>query len=468
MATTRIIPMHLNKGKSIKRCISERLDYGENPDKTENGFANIGSVYNAPKEIVEIIQSLPREAEQGRQNGAPSMDDINDVPVDEQGEISIPQETVINQTDAILGEKIYEVIPVKPVEDCTGVDDMSPKQAVVNNVATKIAETLHDSIWSTQARQNYNLTQTAQIEQEREHKLQEAQQNFNKEVEAKTQQLVAEAAQQAVVELETKKEEQRKRSIDGDIREHLRGFARTIPSFIMAYGDEKLCLQNFDTYPTEEVFKEVTSISVEQFRVEQFRMLRDVCEYPDPETGEIKEYPGGVFDGAVFDASVQEFMAKKRDLANYFAETSDEDIFDYIPPQKTNQIFTPKKVVQMMVDQLVETDPHIFESPDKTFVDFYMKSGLYITEIVKRLYRNKVLQSLIPDDHECVKHILECQVFGFAPTQIIYDTTMSYTFGFDETANSISRRNFFCEDTLGWAQRGELQKLLNAKLGDRA
>lgn len=474
-------------------------------------FANIGSVYNAPKEIVEIIQSLPREAEQGRQNGAPTMDDINDVPVDEQGEISIPPETVINKTDAIFGEKIYEVIPVKHVEAYTEVDNMSAEQAVVNNVATKIAEMLHDGLRGTQVKQDYNLTQTAakkieekltkeaaaelqrvadnftqqkriiaaetekqlreaqtaaqtaQIEQEREQKLQEAQQDFNQKVEVKTQQLVAEAAQKVVTELETKKEEQKKRSIDGDIREHLRGFARTIPSFIMAYGDEKLCLQNFDTYPTEEVFKEVTSISVEQFR-----MLRDGCEYLDPETGEIKEYPGGVFDGAVFDASVQEFMAKKRDLANYFAETSDEDIFDYIPPQKTNQIFTPKKVVQMMVDQLVETDPHIFESPDKTFVDFYMKSGLYITEIVKRLYRNKVLQSLIPDDHERVKHILECQVFGFAPTQIIYDITMSYIFGFDEAAKSISRRNFFCEDTLGWAQRGELQKLVNEKLGDRA
>ena len=121
----------------------------------------------------------------------------------------------------------------------------------------------------------------------------------------------------------------------------------------------------------------------------------------------------------------------------------------------------------MMVDQLVETEPHIFESPDKTFVDFYMKSGLYITEIVKRLYRNKVLKSIIPDDKKRVKHILECQVFGFAPTQIIYDITMSYIFGFDEEAKKISRRNFFCEDTLPYAERGELQKLVNEKLGDR-
>ena len=61
----------------------------------------------------------------------------------------------------------------------------------------------------------------------------------------------------------------------------------------------------------------------------------------------------------------------------------------------------------------------------------------------------------------------ECQVFGFAPTQIIYDITMSYIFGFDEGAKNISRRNFFCEDTLPYAERGELQKLVNEKLADR-
>lgn len=37
MAATRIIPMHLNKGKTIKQCLSERIDYGKNPEKTEDG-----------------------------------------------------------------------------------------------------------------------------------------------------------------------------------------------------------------------------------------------------------------------------------------------------------------------------------------------------------------------------------------------------------------------------------------------
>lgn len=37
MATTRIIPMHINKGKTITQCMKARIDYVKNPDKTEDG-----------------------------------------------------------------------------------------------------------------------------------------------------------------------------------------------------------------------------------------------------------------------------------------------------------------------------------------------------------------------------------------------------------------------------------------------
>lgn len=37
MATTRLISMHQNKGKSIADCISDRVDYALNPEKTGNG-----------------------------------------------------------------------------------------------------------------------------------------------------------------------------------------------------------------------------------------------------------------------------------------------------------------------------------------------------------------------------------------------------------------------------------------------
>ena len=37
MATTRMIPMHINKGKTIAQCMKARLDYVKNPNKTEDG-----------------------------------------------------------------------------------------------------------------------------------------------------------------------------------------------------------------------------------------------------------------------------------------------------------------------------------------------------------------------------------------------------------------------------------------------
>jgi type II restriction enzyme len=42
----------------------------------------------------------------------------------------------------------------------------------------------------------------------------------------------------------------------------------------------------------------------------------------------------------------------------------------------------------MMVNQLEEHDPSLFTRTDSTFIDLYMKSGMYITEIVKKLFNN--------------------------------------------------------------------------------
>lgn len=37
MAATRIIKMHINKGKNVAQCLADRTDYAKNPDKTDNG-----------------------------------------------------------------------------------------------------------------------------------------------------------------------------------------------------------------------------------------------------------------------------------------------------------------------------------------------------------------------------------------------------------------------------------------------
>lgn len=151
-------------------------------------------------------------------------------------------------------------------------------------------------------------------------------------------------------------------------------------------------------------------------------------------------------------------------MADYFDESRDEDIFDYIPPQKTNQIFTPRWVVSMMVDQLEENNPGCFDDPTKTFADLYMKSGLYITEIVKRLYRSEGLKKAFPDGKERIRHILRKQVYGMAPTRIIYLIATNYILGFDEELKD-STHNFVQADAATASKAGTLEALVEQYFG---
>ena len=165
-----------------------------------------------------------------------------------------------------------------------------------------------------------------------------------------------------------------------------------------------------------------------------------------------------MFDAPTFNEAILEFLRKKAELANYF-EDNKEDIFDYIPPQQTNQIFTPKKVVKRMVDELEKENPDIFADSTKTYIDLYMKSGLYIAELVKRLYNNESVKQQFPDDEARLKHILENQVYGFAPSAIIYRIATNFIFG--PISNDVSRKNFVQEDTIPYAKEGKIEDLVD-------
>lgn len=266
---------------------------------------------------------------------------------------------------------------------------------------------------------------------------------------------VKKAGEEIVRTVETTKKEQEKKSIESGIKDHLRGFSRTIPSFLMAYGDENVTLDNFDNIIPDDVFKDVTSISLDQFR-----FLRDGGDYTDADTGEQKHFDGKLFEPVVFDDAVKEFLRKKIQFADYFDGKNVEDIFDYIPPQKTNQIFTPKWVVKKMVDMLEEENPGCFDNPDKTYIDLYMKSGLYITEIVKKLYSSDRMNELFPDKNERLRHIFKKQVYGLAPTEIIYKIATAFILGFDESVE-ITTHNFKQADALPYAKAGTLNELLD-------
>lgn len=436
-------------------------------------FQNISGIF-ASTEVQEILENL-NPVDTGKTTPRRTDDpiDTQDVEVDDEGNVQVNPEYTVSETNARFGKKVYD--DIQSAAENTNVDDSNLAKTIEESFKSNTTQAFEDlakekNLTKKDAQRAVDqsakdIARAVEMEQQRsEVSRKEAKAEYEEAVlqsncndkqiaeatalyEAKQEQIANDLKEQvaATVESKTKEllqkttqallekaEDKKKHSVEEDVRARLRGFSCTIPSFLMAYGEPDTMLANFDMLIKENVFKEVTGISLDDFRT-----LRDKHQF---------------FDETVFDQSVQEFLNKRRELANYFDENQTEDIFDYIPPQQTNQIFTPKAVVKMMIDKLEAENPDIFKDPNKTFADLYVKSGLYLTEIVKRLYIG--LESEIPDDDARLKHILEQQIYGFAPSEIIYNIARNFIFGFDDKAGNINNSNIVYLDTTPYA-RGE-------------
>lgn len=176
----------------------------------------------------------------------------------------------------------------------------------------KIADELNDQ--KKVAEVNYKKEQAAARDQAElneaktkyETTVQNIMNDFGKRVQDHVKKTVEDVPAKVVERVEKHEEEQKLNNVEEDARAHLRGFSRTIPSFIMAYGDKNLTLQNFDDYTEDDVFKEVTGITEDQFR-----FLRDGGDYVDAETNEEKHFDGHLFDEVVFNDSIQQFLEKR-------------------------------------------------------------------------------------------------------------------------------------------------------------
>ncbi len=472
-------------------------------------FQNISNVFGAPGIVQEIVEKLTPAQEDPKKREKDAIERISHVSVDENGEPQISNEIVIGQTQNLFGPKFYEKTrqEIEPlvlamdenaptaevesqvkalantVKETMKQDVVTPvldaynakrgaqkriKQQIDREIDRKFQQIQEDHIQQTNIakaeyhRQKQEANTPSQIQEaENQYKtnLEHAMKTFMENVQETVESAIQEKPKEIVEQMERQKAVEEKKTVEDSIRAHLRGFARTIPSFIMAYGDGRLTLENFDDYTEADVFQEVTGISEDDFR-----FLRDGGDYVDPETGETAHFAGHLFDETVFNDSIEEFWKKKQALADYFDETQEEDIFDYIPPQKTNQIFTPKWVVKKMVDELEKNNPGCFDDPNKTFADLYMKSGLYITEIVKRLFRSPKMKEIYPDDGQRIRHILGEQVYGMAPTRIIYLIATNYILGFDENLKS-DADHFVQADAATAAKNDTLKDLVEKYFG---
>ncbi len=414
---------------------------------------SLKGVFNFPKEVEEILDKMPEEKNKRAQktNNTLNLDDARKINDNKIAKIN-------ENTEIILGEKIFKANTELVVDNLLKqYDEQISANELVESVS-KVAEPL-----IAKYKEVYKTTQaeTNELNKQLQEKVKLIAEEYNnsdiKDSSALKQKLIDaiedDFVKNKVVQKEEEIVEKVQKTKEDEIRDRLRSFTRTIPMFIMANSSkEEITIDNFDLEINDKDFEELTSITKEEFH-----KLRDGFDYD--EDGERKTFQG-VFHKYRFNASIAEFKSKKDQLANYF--TAKEDIFELIPNQKTNQIFTPKKVVQMMINKLEEHDPSLFTRTDSTFIDLYMKSGMYITEIVKKLYHNTRKQ--YKRDEDCLKHILENQVFGLAPTPILQGITQSYIFGFD-TEYKISRKNFIQHDLTPQAQKGvakqKLQVLFN-------
>lgn len=486
-------------------------------------FQNIASVFRAPAEVVEIIQRFDPYEQGKAQNAEKNKVKIDkstadELSINDEGEVEIPDEQVVGKAAGIFGPKVYGDIAVEFSSHVDGIakahaaddDDRAMldnlKEAFKQSVTAPLVQAAKESYGSelkprqqqqierkVQADADIQLnrqvgdyqiqarrieqsrkdelkaatseTERAEVNQRHDEQKAEAFQTLAQKLEDSREELVQSAGETVVREVETAKKEEEKQGIEDKVRAHLRGFSRTIPSFLMAYGEEGTTLANFDTVIPADVFLDVTSITVDEFR-----FLRDGGDYTDAETGEVKHFVGHLFDEVVFNDSVSEFINLRERLANYFDESQAEDIFDYVPPQKTNQIFTPRSVVIEMVDLFEKENPGCFDDPSHTFADLYMKSGLYITEIIKRLYRSEGMKAAFPDDRERLDHILERQVFGIAPTKIIYEIATHFILGFHDEVGQGCDSNFELADSAELAKEGTLdayvERVFGPKMGE--
>lgn len=404
---------------------------------------NIKGVFHFPKEVEEILDKMPVEKNKRAESTKQTLD------LDDARKLEQEKQTKINEnTGVILGEKIYRANIDRVVDN---VLDQATPEETIDMLPSKVEALVEAPIARLREQYKWTAAEADEARKEATEKIKlvvaEFENSEDKDPEALKQSLAAvieqDLVQAKVEQQETKAVETGQKSKEEEVREHLRAFTRTIPMFVMANSSrETITIDNFDEQISDEDFIDLTNITKEEFH-----KLRDGFEYTD-DNGERQRFEG-VFHKYKFNASIAEFVAEKQKRANYFE--TDEDIFELIPNQKNNQIFTPRRVVKMMVDGLEKEQPELFRRTDSTFIDLYMKSGMYITEMVKKLFANT--RHNYSSDAECLKHILENQVYGLAPTGVLHGITTSYIFGFD-TEHDIDMRNFVQHDLLPQAKDG--------------
>ena len=250
--------------------------------------------------------------------------------------------------------------------------------------------------------------------------------------------------EQAKKPFEEAKEKQKNE--EKKFRDHLRGFARTIPVLLMAYAHSEMTFKNFEKRIPQVDFEQVTGITKEQF--EYLRQARDDSGEP-------------IFVEGAFNSAIHEFLRRKRATEHYYKSKTEDDIYDNIPSQENNRVFTSKRVVNMMLDAFEAENPGFFKSDKVKILDPYVKSGNFLAEAAKRFYKYS--------KDKDIKRIIENQLFGIAPFDIYATLAQETVYGFADIKfkHHLRNRNIRPEPQIEeLVKAGKLEEVIKEHFGN--
>lgn len=103
------------------------------------------------------------------------------------------------------------------------------------------------------------------------------------------------------------------------------------------------------------------------------------------------------------------------------------DVLSCLANLSNDEVFTPPGLANDILDLLPAS---IWRNPNITFLDPVSKSGVFLREIAKRLYKG--LETQIPDKQKRINHIFTKQIFGIAITEL---------------TSLLSKRSVYCSKT---------------------
>ena len=214
----------------------------------------------------------------------------------------------------------------------------------------------------------------------------------------------------------------------------------------MAYAHDGMTFEDLEEQIPSADFEQVTGITKEHFKY--LRQVRDDSGEP-------------IFVEGAFNSAIHEFLKRKRATERYYKNEIEDDIYDNIPSQENNRVFTPKRVVNMILDAFEAENPTFFKSDKVKILDPYVKSGNFLAEATKRFYKYS--------KDKDIKRIIENQLFGIAPFDIYATLAQETVYGFADTKfkHYLRNRNIRPEPRIEeLVKAGKLEEIIKEHFGN--